>query len=118
MKGVHMAVNGMQQSEESATRNGVQALEMAFNGVLRCRQDVETTKTNLMTHYQGSDGGAFRNLVTSWEEKADVILRNVQDMIETLNETLTEHGRQQGSSNDSINQAYAQSNSVFDALAG
>ncbi|MFE0489228.1 hypothetical protein [Streptomyces griseoaurantiacus] len=113
-----MAVNGMQQSEESATRNGVQALEMAYSGVLKCRQDVEATKTNLMTHYKGSDGGAFRDLVTSWEEKADIILVNVQDMIETLNQTLREHGKQQGSSNEAINQAYAQSDAVFDALAG
>jgi hypothetical protein len=113
-----MAVNGMQQSEESATRNGVQALEMGYNGVMRCRQDVETTKTNLMTHYQGSDGGAFRDLVTSWEEKADIILKNVQDIIDSLNETLTQHGKQQGSSNEDINHAYAQSNSVFDTLAG
>ncbi|NJQ02991.1 hypothetical protein [Streptomyces zingiberis] len=113
-----MSVNGMQQSEENATRNGVQALEMAFTGVLKCRQDVENTKNNLMTHYKGSDGGAFRDLVAAWEEKADVILTNVQDMIETLNQTLTEHGKQQGSSVDSINQAYRESDSVFDALTG
>ncbi|GHE24038.1 hypothetical protein [Streptomyces capillispiralis] len=113
-----MAVNGMQQSEESATRNGVQALEMAFTGVMKCRQDVEGTKTTLMTHYKGSDGGAFRDLVTAWEEKADVILVNVQDMIETLNQTLTEHGKQQGASNEEINRAYAQSDAVFDALTG
>ncbi|KAF2775047.1 hypothetical protein STPH1_7234 [Streptomyces sp. OM5714] len=108
----------MQQSEENATRNGVQALETAFSGVLRCRQDVEATKTTLMLHYKGSDGGAFKDLVTSWEEKADVILKNVQDMIETLNQTLAEHGKQQGSSNQAINEAYAQSDAVFDALAG
>ncbi|MFI0513849.1 hypothetical protein RKD19_004891 [Streptomyces canus] len=113
-----MAVNGMQQSQESSTRNGVQALEMAFSGIVRCRQDVENTKVNLMTHYKGSDGGAFRDLVTAWEEKADIILTNVQDMIDTLNQTLTEHGRQQGSSNEAINQAYSQSDAVFDALAG
>lgn len=113
-----MAANGMQQSEESATRNGVQALEMAFSGILKSRQDVENTKNNLMAHYKGSDGGAFRDLVTAWEEKADVILTNVQDMIDTLNQTLAEHGKQQGSANDSINQAYGQSDAVFDALHG
>jgi early secretory antigenic target protein ESAT-6 len=113
-----MAVNGMQQSQESSTRNGVQALEMAFSGIVKCRQEVENTKANLMSHYKGSDGGAFKDLVTAWEEKADVILTNVQDMIDTLNQTLTEHGKQQGSSNESINQAYAESDAVFDALAG
>ncbi|MFI2378269.1 hypothetical protein ACH5AO_24890 [Streptomyces sp. NPDC018964] len=113
-----MAVNGMQQSEESATRNGVQALEMAFTGIVKCRQDVEATKTNLMTAYKGSDGGAFRDLVTAWEEKADIILTNVQDMIDTLNQTLTEHGKQQGASVDAINREYAQSDAVFDQLTG
>ncbi|MEU5977618.1 hypothetical protein [Streptomyces sp. NPDC047315] len=113
-----MAANGMQQSEESATRNGVQALEMAFSGITKCRQDVENTKNNLMSHYKGSDGKAFMDLVTAWEEKADVILVNVQDMIETLNQTLVEHGKQQGSAVDSINQEYAQSDAVFDALRG
>ncbi|WP_331749091.1 hypothetical protein [Streptomyces chartreusis] len=113
-----MAINGMQQSQESATRNGVQALEMAFSGIVKCRQDVESTKNNLMAHYKGSDGGAFKDLVTAWEEKADVILRNVQEMIDTLNHTLTEHGKQQGSSNEAINQAYSQSDAIFDALAG
>ncbi|MFE0425044.1 hypothetical protein [Streptomyces sp. NPDC058953] len=113
-----MSANGMQQSEESATRNGIQSLEMAFSGITKCRQDVENTKNNLMTHYKGSDGKAFTDLVTSWEEKADVIMVNVQDMIETLNQTLAEHGRQQGSAVDSINQEYAQSDAVFDALRG
>jgi hypothetical protein len=113
-----VSANGMQQSEESATRNGIQALEMAFSGIVKCRQDVESTKNNLMSHYKGSDGGAFRDLVTSWEEKADVILTNVQDMIETLNQTLVEQGKQQGSSNEAINQAYSQSDAVFDTLTG
>lgn len=113
-----MSGNGMQASEENATRNGIQALEMAFSGVLKCRQDVENTKNTLMTHYKGSDGGAFKDLVTSWEEKADVILTNVQDMIETLNQTLAEQGKQQGSSNEAINQAYSESDAVFDTLTG
>ncbi|MCX4966945.1 hypothetical protein OHA98_19340 [Streptomyces sp. NBC_00654] len=113
-----MATNGMQQSDESATRNGIQALEMAFTGITKCSQDVQNTKNNLMSHYKGSDGKAFVDLVTAWEEKAEVIMVNVQDMIETLNHTLAEHGKQQGSAVDSINQEYARSDSVFDALRG
>ncbi|MFJ4274320.1 hypothetical protein ACIP29_27620 [Streptomyces coelicoflavus] len=113
-----MSATGMQQSEESATRNGVQALEMAFSGVLRSRQDVEATKNNLMLHYQGGDGGKFAALVTHWEERADTILTNVQDMIEALNHTLTEQGKQQGSANAAIDQTYSQSDAVFDTLAG
>lgn len=113
-----MANQGMRAAEESATRNGIQALESAFSGILKCRQNVEDTKNTLMAHYKGSDGGQFTSLVTSWEEKCDVVLTNVQDMIDTLNQTLVENGRQQGSSNDAINQAYAQSDAVFDALNG
>lgn len=113
-----MAANGMQQSEERATRNGIQSLELAFSGVLKSRQDVEGTKNTLMSYYKGSDGGAFKDLVTAWEAQADVILRNLQEMIDTLNETLRQQGLQQGSSNEQINQAYAQSDAIFDTLVG
>jgi early secretory antigenic target protein ESAT-6 len=113
-----MAGNGMQQSEETATRNGIQALELAFSGVLKSRQDVENTKNTLMSHYKGGDGGAFKDLVTAWEAQADVILTNLQSMIDTLNETLREQGRQQGSANEQINQQYSQSEAVFDTLVG
>jgi uncharacterized protein YukE len=108
----------MQQSEEQATRNGVQALESAFSGILRCRQDVESTRFNLASGYKGSDGGAFGKLMESWEQQADVILRNVEDMVQALNQTLSEQGKRQGSSNEQINQAYSQSQGVFDTLAG
>ncbi|MEU3516883.1 hypothetical protein ABZ770_16610 [Streptomyces sp. NPDC006654] len=109
---------GMRQSEESATRNGIQALEMAYSGVLRSRQDVESTRVNLSAHYQGRDGGAYQNLIKDWEAQADIILKNVQDMIDALNETLVEQGRQQGASNETIERAYQQSQAVFDTLAG
>lgn len=109
---------GMQQSQENATRNGIQALESAFSGVLRCRQDVEATRFNLSSGYKGSDGGAFGKLIESWEQQADIILRNVEDMVQALNETLTAQGKQQGSSNENINQAYSQSQGVFDTLTG
>ncbi|MCC8338947.1 hypothetical protein LMJ38_23800 [Streptomyces sp. R1] len=108
----------MQASEESATRNGIQALESAFSGILRCRQDVEATRFNLASGYKGSDGGAFRNLIEAWERQADIILKNVEDMVEALNQTLTEQGKQQGSSNAAINSAFTQSQGVFDTLTG
>ncbi|MGW6460626.1 hypothetical protein ACWF94_32665 [Streptomyces sp. NPDC055078] len=113
-----MSLNTMRQSEESATRNGIQALEMAFTGVTKCRQDVENTRNNLMAHYKGADGGSFMRLVEAWEAKCDVILFNVQDMIEALNNTLVEHGKQQGSSVDEINKAYTESDAIFDTLRG
>ena len=108
----------MQQSQVTATKNGINALEQAFTGVTKIRQDVESTRMNLSSGYKGSDGGAFGDLVNGWEQKCDVILSNLRDMVEKLNQTLTSQHQQQGSSNDQINQAYNQSQSVFDALHG
>ncbi|MEU8522906.1 hypothetical protein [Streptomyces sp. NBC_01216] len=109
---------GFQRSEEQATRNGIQALEMAFTGVQNCRQDVESMKFNLASGLKGSDGKAFQDLLKLWDDQAEVISKNVRDMVDTLNETLQQQGLTQGSNNDSINTAYNQSQSVFDALKG
>ncbi|MEU0844890.1 hypothetical protein ABZ370_36220 [Streptomyces sp. NPDC005962] len=109
---------GMQQAEESATRNGIQALEMAFSGVQSRRQDVENTKQNMMQALQGSDGKAFQDLLNAWDEHAEIISKNLQDMINELNETLRSQGMTQGSSNEQINQQYNQSQSIFDGLMG
>lgn len=108
----------MQQSQVSATKNGVNALEQAFSGITKIRQDVESTRHNLASGYKGSDGGAFGDLVNNWEQQCDVILTNLRDMVDKLNQTLSSQHQQQGSSNDQINQAYNQSQSVFDALHG
>ena len=109
---------GMRQSEESSTRNGIQALEMAYSGILRSRQDVESTRMNLSSHYQGRDGGSYQNLIKDWEAQADIILKNVEDMVDALNQTLVEQGRQQGASSETIERAYQESQSVFDTLSG
>lgn len=108
----------MQQSEVRATKNGIQALESAFSGISRIKQDVQSTRYNLSAGYKGSDGGAFQKLVEDWEEQADVILKNLEEMVDRLNQTLTRHQQQQGSSNDQINQGFQQARAVFDALHG
>ncbi|MCO6008481.1 MULTISPECIES: WXG100 family type VII secretion target [Actinoallomurus] len=108
----------MQQSEVRSTKNGVQALEMAYTGITKIKQDVEATRFNLASGYKGSDGQAFQDLVNSWEQQADVILKNLQDMVDKLNQTLTAQHQQQGSSNDQINQGYQQAQAVFNALHG
>jgi uncharacterized protein YukE len=108
----------MQQSQVSATKNGINALEQAFSGITKIRQDVEATRFNLASGYKGSDGQKFGDLVNNWEQQADVILSNLRDMVDKLNQTLTAQHQQQGSSNDQINQAYSQAQSVFDALHG
>jgi uncharacterized protein YukE len=109
---------GVQQSQAQATTNGVNALEMAFSGIQKCRQDVENMKFNLSSGYKGSDGGAFQDLLRRWDDQAEVISKNVRDMVDTLNDTLKQQGLQQGSNNDSVQQAYNQSESVFNALSG
>ncbi|MEV0405339.1 hypothetical protein [Actinoallomurus sp. NPDC050550] len=113
-----MAASGMQQSEATATRNGVNALEQAFTGITKIRQDVEATRFNLASGYKGSDGKLFGDLVNNWEQQADVILTNLRDMVDKLNQTLAAQHKQQGSSNDQINRAYSQAQGVFNALHG
>lgn len=113
-----MAPTGKQQSQADATRNGVTALEQAFSGVQRCRQDVENMKHNLSSGYSGSDGGAFQKLLERWDQQAEIISNNLQNMIETLNETLKAQGQQQGSSNQAIQEAYSRSEAIFEALRG
>ncbi|MGW2034741.1 hypothetical protein [Streptomyces spinosus] len=112
-----MAGNG-QQSSEQATRNGIQALEMAFSGILRSRQDVEATRNSLATGYQGTDGKKFGDLVHEWEKQVDIVLRNLEGMIDKLNTSLSEHQKVQGSANEDINAAYQQSEAIFDQLTG
>ncbi|MGW0855111.1 hypothetical protein [Streptomyces sp. NPDC002690] len=112
-----MAGNG-QQSSEHATRNGIQALEMAFSGIFRSRQDVEATRHHLASGYRAEDGAAFGELIREWEGKVDTILRNLEGMIDKLNTSLSEHQKAQGSSREEINAAYKQSESVFDQLTG
>lgn len=106
----------MQQSEEGATRGGIMALEQAYSGVLRCQQDVQGTRHNLSSNYQGSDGGSFGKLLDQWDGHVDTILTNLDRMVDELNGTLQEHGLVQGSSNESINAEYTRSTSVFDEL--
>ncbi|KUJ41124.1 hypothetical protein ACWDR2_27695 [Streptomyces sp. NPDC003631] len=112
-----MAGDG-QQSSEQATRNGIQALESAFSGIMKSRQDVDGTRATLSSGYQGSDGGQYGQLLQQWDEQVNVILRNLEDMVDKLNTSLVEHGKTQGSSNDAINQAYNSSDAVFHQLTG
>ncbi|MEU6353674.1 hypothetical protein ABZ896_30830 [Streptomyces sp. NPDC047072] len=109
---------GGQQSSEQATRNGIQALESAFSGILKSRQDVDNTRATLSSGYQGSDGGQFGALLQAWDQQCDIILRNLNSMVEALNASLAQHNKSQGSSNEAINQAYSASQAAFNQLAG
>ncbi|MEU9994521.1 hypothetical protein [Streptomyces sp. NPDC050848] len=109
---------GMQQSQESATRNGINALAAARDGVQRCSSDVEATRLTLTNGYGGSDGAAFSQLVTQWQEKVGVITMNLEQMIEELQKTLREHGKQQQFANEQVALASSQSNAVYNTLSG
>ncbi|MBU6534596.1 hypothetical protein ACFUIW_08940 [Streptomyces sp. NPDC057245] len=101
-------------SQENATRNGINALEQAFSGIQRSRQDVENTKMD--TGLGGAVGKDYWNLLQTWDEHAENISRSLRSMIEELNETLRSSGLTEGSSRESVNQEFHRSESVFNAL--
>lgn len=113
-----LSENGSQHSEEAPTRNGINALETAYSAVQRILQDVEGTKNNLSSSYQGSDGGAYGRLLDQWDDQVVIILNNLEGMIDRLNTSLTEHNLAQGSGREAIDQAFSASESAFDVLSG
>ncbi|MEU5023503.1 WXG100 family type VII secretion target [Streptomyces milbemycinicus] len=106
------------RSEEGATRNGISSTEEAFANIQVCRQDVENTKMNVGGSYGGSDGQKYQDLLQAWDDQAEVISRNLNDVIDTLNETLRANNLTQGSQKDAVDQEYTQSKAIFDALRG
>ncbi|MET8942580.1 hypothetical protein ABZX30_03025 [Streptomyces sp. NPDC004542] len=109
---------GGQQSSAQATRNGIHALESALSGITRSRQDVDSTRGDLSRGYQGSDGAQFGQLLVKWDEQATVIQRNLQDMIDKLTASLSEHQRTQTAAGDAIIQASNASDAAFQTLTG
>lgn len=107
-----------QQSSETSTRNGIMALEQAYTGVQNSLSDVENTRNNLASNFMGSDGGRYGQLLDLWDDQVSIILKNLQDMIDKLNQSLAEHGKAQGSSNEAIDNAHSSSQAAFDALTG
>lgn len=106
----------MARQQEDATRKGINALEQAFSGVQRSRQEVETTKAD--TGLGGATGAKYVDLLNSWDERAEQISKNLQQMIDKLNETLQQSGLTIGSTSDEVNQEFQRSQSIFDALNG
>ncbi|MFE3885912.1 hypothetical protein ACFXPQ_23905 [Streptomyces lydicus] len=104
------------QQQEQATRNGINALEQAFTGVQRSRQELENTKNDV--GLGGDVGGSFRSLLDKWDEQAQIIEKNLRDMVNELNTTLQQSGLTRGSANDDVNQAYQKADAVFETLAG
>ncbi|MEV6170821.1 hypothetical protein AB0L99_21630 [Streptomyces sp. NPDC051954] len=109
-------VQGITQQEESYTRNGINALEQAFAAVQKSRWELENTKNNV--GLGGSTGRSYDELLQLWDDQAEIISRNLQSMIDELNNTLRESGKTVGSANEQVNMEYQQSQSVFNALQG
>ncbi|WP_328385414.1 hypothetical protein OHS81_15875 [Streptomyces sp. NBC_00400] len=106
----------MAQQQEQATRNGINALEQAFTGVQRSRQELENTKND--SGLQGQVGGSFNTLLQQWDDQAEIISKNLKEMIDELNTTLRNSGLTIGSSDEAVNQEFTRSQSVFNSLAG
>ncbi|MFF4792922.1 hypothetical protein ACFY2M_24820 [Streptomyces sp. NPDC001276] len=73
---------------------------------------------NLSSGYKGQDGARFQDLIETWEGHANSILRGLREVIDSLNTTLSAMNENQGSSNEAINNAYQQSNNLFNELMG
>ncbi|GGW30754.1 hypothetical protein [Streptomyces xantholiticus] len=106
----------VQMSNAQATRNGIQALEMAKAGVERARGDVLETGGALSSGYQGGDGAQFGNLLRLWDDQCMVILNGLQAVINELTRTGQEHGVTQLGNQDAISQAQTGSQAAFDQL--
>jgi hypothetical protein len=109
---------GGQQSSAQSTRNGIQALEAARNGVTRCRQDVDATRGSLSAAYKGSDGGQFGELLRLWDEQCGVIQKNLQEMVGALELSMKQHQQTQTSAGEAIIQASHASDGIFQQLNG
>lgn len=108
---------GGQQSSAQSTRNGIHALESARDGVARCRQDVEATRSNLSAAYRGSDGGQYGELLRKWDDQCAVIQKNLQGMVEALNLSMQQHQQTQTSAGEAISRAASASeNAAFQQL--
>lgn len=108
----------MQKSSRTATVNGIKALDMALKGIDRIRKDVDGTGAQLMAGYRGVDGGQFQKLLKQWDEQAGIIAKNLNDMMEELNNTLREHGETQRTTTDWVTSSSQKSSAAFDALTG
>lgn len=109
---------GGQQSSEQSTRNGIHALESALAGIVRSRSDVDSTRGSLQRGYQGSDGRGFGDLLTKWDEQCTTIQKNLQDMIDKLNQSLLQHRTTQTSSMEAVTHASQGADRIFDTLTG
>ncbi|WP_251075627.1 hypothetical protein [Streptomyces sp. ISL-12] len=79
---------------------------------------MQSTSGDLSTAYQGADGGKFQALLAEWDRLVDIIRKNMEQMIDELNNTLRDNQLMQSTATDAIDQQASRAPSVFDALSG
>ncbi|MEU7467502.1 hypothetical protein AB0A94_02875 [Streptomyces sp. NPDC044984] len=79
---------------------------------------MQSTSATLANAYGGVDGGEFQKLLSQWNGYVDTILRNMNQMIDELEETLKSNQLLQSSTVDRIGEQASRGPAVFDVLSG
>ncbi|WP_128984514.1 hypothetical protein [Streptomyces roseicoloratus] len=107
----------LQSSSQSENQKGNTALTQARTQILQSQDHVKTTMGSLTRTYGGADGTAYRQLLSDWSGQVDLIVRNIDQMIQKLQETSAHQASLQTNTGDQIRTAGAKNN-VFDQLMG
>ncbi|MGC4983040.1 hypothetical protein ACLQ18_20795 [Streptomyces sp. DT193] len=110
----------IQQSSQSSTLLGINALTSAHTGIQRCKTDVDTTAGGLATSYSSSseDGHEFQKLLQQWDAQAQIILNKLQGLINNLSTTMRHHNATQSANTDMVRTSQSTSDSAYSQLAG
>ncbi|MFC8271179.1 hypothetical protein ACFUJR_01270 [Streptomyces sp. NPDC057271] len=107
----------IQSSSQSENQRGNTALTQARTQILRSQDHVKTTMGSLVRSYGGADGLAYRQLLSDWSGQVDLIVRNIDQMIQKLQETGTHQSKLQVNTGDQIRNA-GLTNNAFNQLMG
>ncbi|MGW2841529.1 hypothetical protein ACWCWD_27505 [Streptomyces sp. NPDC001493] len=77
----------LQTSSQSENQEGYNALSTVQSGIKQSQEEVRTTMSGLIHAYGGQDGGAYQRLLADWNGQVDIITRNINQMMEQLQET-------------------------------
>ncbi|WP_328723113.1 hypothetical protein OHT52_28865 [Streptomyces sp. NBC_00247] len=105
----------LQTSSQSENQKGYNALSTVQSGIKQSQEEVRTTMSGLMSAYGGQDGGAYQRLLADWTGQVDIITRNINQMMEQLQETGVLQRGLQGQNTETILTSN-RSNDVFNQL--
>ncbi|MFF7365527.1 hypothetical protein [Streptomyces sp. NPDC008125] len=105
----------LQTSSQSENQKGYNALSKGQSGIKQAQEEVRTTMSALTSAYGGQDGGAYQRLLADWSGQVDVITRNINQMMEQLQETGVLQQQLQGQTTETILTSN-RSNDVFGQL--